>query len=115
MYMYIRRSLFYIDTGDYDRFEYPKIYYSAMDGTARIVVVSNDLVRPLYIAVDNNGVNGQIFWTDSYYNSIMSATFEGRNARTVVSKSNGFYFVAQAESQCKSVSSCIFSYTCLNS
>ena len=80
----MHRSLFYIDTGNPEQGEQPKIYSSAMDGSAQTVVVATNLHRPLYIAVDNRGVNGRIFWTDSYYNRIMTASFDGRNVRPIL-------------------------------
>ena len=83
IHAYVPRSLFYIDTGDTERDEAPKIYTSAMDGSAQTVIVTDELVRPLYIAVDNNGVNGRIFWTDGYYNHVMTATFAGQNPQTI--------------------------------
>ena len=80
-------TLFYIDTGDVARNKAPKIYSSAMDGSSPVAIVTSNLHRPLYIAVDNRGVNGRIFWTDSEANQIMSATLDGKNARVVISKS----------------------------
>ena len=92
VYLYDSRSLFYIDTGDAEREEAPKIYSSAMDGSAQTVIVTDELVRPLYIAVDNNGVNGRIFWTDYYYNHIMTATFAGQNPQTITGEFLGLEF-----------------------
>lgn len=54
-----------------------------MDGSGQSVIVTSNLVKPLYIAVDNNGVDGMIFWTDVYYNHIATATFDGRNQRVI--------------------------------
>jgi sugar lactone lactonase YvrE len=80
-------SLFYIDSGDHARNEDPKIYTSAMDGSSQTIILegqSDGLIDPLYIAVDNNGVNGRIFWTDRAHNHIMTATFVGDDARTIL-------------------------------
>ena len=78
------RKLFYIDTGDIDREEYPKIYASAMDGSSSVAIVTNNLNSPLYVAVDNSGFNGRIYWTDSFTNQISSATLDGRDVRQIV-------------------------------
>ena len=53
-----------------------------------MAIVTSDLGRPLYIAVDNNGANGRIYWTDAYHNRIMSATFQGGDARVVLGESH---------------------------
>ena len=85
--MYIKcRTIFYIDSGDSERNELPKIYSSAMDGSSPVPIVTSNLQRPLYIAVDNTGVNGRIYWTDTEANTIMRAGLNGDNPTPVIGK-----------------------------
>ena len=82
--VYIIRSIFYIDAGDLERNEPPRIYSSAMDGSSPVAIVTSGLYQPLHIAVDNPGVNGRIFWTDSVLNQVMTASLSGENPTPAV-------------------------------
>ena len=81
------RSLFWIDTGDVEhpnQSMHPKIYTSALDGSHTNAIITANLGRPLYVTVDNPGANGRIYWTDSYYDRIESATLNGGDRRVVL-------------------------------
>ena len=82
-----RRSLFWIDTGDVEhpnQSMHPKIYTLALDGSRTNAIITANLGRPLYVTVDNPGANGRIYWTDSYYDRIESATLNGGDRRVVL-------------------------------
>ena len=76
-FQFRHRTLFYTDTGDSDRDVAPRIYSAAMDGSSPDVIVTRTLIRPMYIAVDNPGVNGRIYWTDGGHNMVYGASLHG--------------------------------------
>ncbi|CAI8006362.1 Low-density lipoprotein receptor-related protein 4 [Geodia barretti] len=78
-------TMFYIDTGDIDREESPKIYSAAMDGSSpEAIVTGHPLNHPLYIAVDNgDGVDGLIYWTDVGTNMVYCASLLGEEPRAI--------------------------------
>lgn len=60
----------------------PKIERAAMDGTTRIVLISNNLTWPNGLAIDH--VTGKIYWADGGTKAIEYSDLDGSNRKTLL-------------------------------
>ncbi len=77
--------LFFTDTGGSNKLQKPKIERSFMDGTGRIVLVSEKLLEPVGITLDL--VKRQVFWLDKKYDHIESCDYSGLKRHVIASGS----------------------------
>lgn len=77
--------LFFTDAGGLNKLQKPKIERAFMDGTGRVVIVSEKLLEPVAITIDL--IKKRIYWVDKKYDHIETCDYYGLKRHVIASGS----------------------------
>ena len=78
-------TMYWADAGDGTSRHPAKIEKANMDGSHRLTIVPSKLGQPRCITIDNPvGLDGKIYWTDSYHQTIEFAELDGSGRTAII-------------------------------